>query len=426
MSPESFAQQLEHARSLDAADPLSAFSARFAHPAAADGTRLTYLCGHSLGLAPLAAGDRLHDELHRWQTLGVQGHEHGSPGWISYADSLVAALAGLAGAQADEVVAMNSLSVNLHLLLAAFYRPQASRRAVLIEAGAFSSDRHVVATQIALHGGDPARDLIELAPAPGHDLLQMEEIEASIRLHADRLALVLWPGVQFRTGQYFEAAPIVRAAHAVGAMAGFDMAHAIGNIPLALHDSQADFAAWCSYKYLNGGPGAVGGAFIHERHLQQRGVAHLAGWWGHELATRFDMPAQFRPARGAAAWAISNPPVFSTAPLRASLPMFEEAGPVALRQRSRRLTGYLASKLQEFAGHAIRLVTPADPLSRGCQLSIRLSRDAVAARAVFEQLQSRGVIADWRAPDIIRFAPVPLYNSYEDALRCAHVLGDCL
>jgi kynureninase len=416
----------EQARALDAADPLAGFRAHFAQPRDADGRALTYLCGHSLGLAPLGARAAVTQEIERWQSLGVLGHEQGEPDWVNYADGLQQPLAELAGAHPDEVVAMNSLSVNLHLLLAAFYRPRSARRAILIEAGAFSSDRHVVASQIALHGGDARHELIELAPRPGQDLLEPDEIDDCIARHADRLALVLWPGVQFRTGQRFDVARITRAAHVAGAIAGFDLAHAIGNVPLSLHAAQADFAAWCSYKYLNGGPGAVGGAFIHERHLQQAGVSHLAGWWGHELATRFDMPPGFVPAHGAAAWAISNPPIFSTAPLRASLPLFQQAGLTALRAKSKQLTAYLASQLRDRTGDALSIVTPADSEARGCQLSLRLRRDGAGARRIFDRLRQQAVVADWRAPDIIRVAPVPLYNSYQDTLSCAQLLAEAL
>jgi kynureninase len=416
---------LEEARALDAADPLASFRARFAQPCDADGRALIYLCGHSLGLAPTDARAAVTLEIERWQALGVLGHERGDPDWVGFAEGLRSPLAYLAGGRPDEVVAMNSLSINLHLLLATFYRPRPDRRAILIEAGAFSSDRHVVASQIALHGGDPQRDLIELAPRPGEDLLSMQEIETCIAREAGRLALVLWPGVQFRTGQSFDIAGITRAAHAAGAVAGFDLAHAIGNVPLALHESQADFAAWCSYKYLNGGPGAVGGAFIHERHLEAA-PPHLTGWWGHELATRFDMPPGFVAAKGAAAWAVSNPPIFSSAPLRASLPMFQEAGMPALRDKSQRLTAYLASQLRASVGEAVSIVSPPDAGARGCQLSLRLRTPHVPPRQAFDRMRSAGIVADWRAPDIIRVAPVPLYNGYEDAWRCARSVAAAL
>lgn len=425
MSAVAFERQLEHARSLDAADPLASFREHFSLPTA-DGRPVVYLCGHSLGLAPRTARALLTGEIERWERLGVQGHEHGSPGWIDYAEHLQPPLAELAGALPHEVIAMNSLSINLHLLLASFYRPQGTRRAILIEAGAFSSDRHVVRSQISWHGGDPDRDLIELAPPEGEDLLPIESIEACIERNAEHLALVLWPGVQYRTGQRFDLAQVARAAHAAGAVAGFDLAHAIGNVPLALHAEQADFAAWCSYKYLNAGPGAIAGAFIHERHLQRPDLPRLAGWWGHDAATRFEMPSDLVPAPAIRRWAISNPPIFSSTPLRASLPLFAAAGLPALHAKSQQLTTYLETQVAECARGHLELVTPTQPQARGCQLSLRLQHSMQRLRDLIAALAGRGIVADWRAPDIIRLAPVPLYNSFEDVARCAWLLGEAL
>lgn len=417
---------LAWARAQDAADVLAPLRTRFALPRGADGAPLLYLCGHSLGLAPLAARSMVEAELAHWERLGVLAHEDARSAWIGYAEQLQPLLAQLAGARAHEVIAMNSLSVNLHLLLASFYRPAGRRRTILIEAGAFSSDRHAVASQIGWHGLDPAHELIELAPRPGEDLVRIEDIEARIATEGERLALVLWPGVQYRTGQLFDLARIVRAAHAAGARVGFDLAHSIGNVPLSLHADDADFAVWCSYKYLNAGPGAIGGAFVHERHLQAGALPRLAGWWGHDAASRFQMSAQFAPAPGAAAWALSNPPVFSAAPLRASLPLFAEAGMSALRAKSLALTGYLAALVSELAGGELALVTPGDPQQRGCQLSLRIVSGAACGLGVFQGLLARGVVADWRQPDILRLAPVPLYNSFEDVLRAAWTLCELL
>jgi kynureninase len=417
MNSASWEARLAWARSQDAVDPLHALRTRFALPRDADGRTLIYLCGHSLGLAPVDARQVLDREIERWEKLGVGGHEHGQPGWIAYAEGLQQPLSQMAGAQPHEVIAMNSLSVNLHLLLTSFYRPGAQRRAILIEAGAFSSDRHVVASQLTCHGVDPAIDLIELAPRTGEDLLRIEDIEQCIAHEASRLALILWPGVQFRTGQLFDLARISAAAHRCGALAGFDLAHAIGNVPLSLHADDADFAVWCSYKYLNAGPGAIGGAYVHERHLARPDLPRLTGWWGHDPATRFQMPAAFTPAPGIAAWAISNPPIFSAAPLLASLPLFIEAGMAALRAKSLRLTGYLESLAADLGRTHLQIVTPADPAQRGCQLSLRVTHGAVHARHAFETMIANGIIGDWREPDIIRLAPVPLYNSYEDVLR---------
>ncbi|MGA8709568.1 MAG: kynureninase [Steroidobacteraceae bacterium] len=417
--------ELAWARSQDERDPLRPLRNRFALPRAADGSELIYLCGHSLGPAPVAARAIIEAEVDDWERLGVLGHEQARSPWIGYAEHLQAPLARLCGASADEVVAMNSLSVNLHLLLASFYRPAGGRRAVLMEAGAFSSDRHVVASQIAWHGLDPAHELIELAPRTDQDWLAVDDIEQRIAALGPRLALVLWPGVQYRTGQAFDLRRIATAAHAVGAHAGFDLAHAIGNMPLSLHDDAADFAAWCSYKYLNAGPGAVGGAFIHRRHLRDAALPRLAGWWGHDPATRFRMQPAFEAAAGAAGWAVSNPPVFSTAALRASLPLFELAGMAALRAKSIALTGWLERQLQQQTDDALTVITPAEPAQRGCQLSLRL-RDAARGRELFEALGRSGVVCDWREPDIIRLAPAPLYNGFVDVLRAAVRVGEIL
>jgi kynureninase len=422
----SLESRLEWARAQDAADALSPLRERFALPRGADGAPLQYFCGHSLGLAPLAARSMIEAEIEHWERLGVLGHEHERSAWIGYAEQLQQPLAQLAGALSHEVVAMNSLSVNLHLLLASFYRPSGRRRAILIEAGAFSSDRHAVASQIGWHGFDPGTELIEISPRPGEDLIRIEDIEARIATEGARLALVLWPGVQYRTGQLFDLRRITRVAHAAGASVGFDLAHSIGNVPLSLHADDADFAVWCSYKYLNAGPGAIGGAFVHERHLQGSARPRLAGWWGHDPATRFEMSADFVAARGAAAWALSNPPIFSAAPLRASLPLFAGAGMAALRSKSLALTAYLASLVSELAGERVAIVTPADPAQRGCQLSLRIASGAGHGVSVFEALSARGVVGDWRQPDIIRLAPVPLYNSFEDVLRGAWTLCELL
>jgi kynureninase len=408
---------LQWACAQDAADPLADLRSHFAMPRAADGQPLLYFCGHSLGLAPIGARACVEAEIEDWERQAVLGHEHARTPWIGYAEGLQPALAQLAGAQPHEVVAMNSLSINLHLLLASFYRPDKRRRAILIEHGAFSSDRHVVAGQIGWHGLDPQTELLELAPRAGEDLIRTEDIEACIAATGERLALVLWPGVQYRTGQCFDLGRLALAAHAAGALIGFDLAHAIGNVPLSLHAQQADFAAWCSYKYLNAGPGAIGGAFVHDRHLQRQDLPRLAGWWGHDSASRFDMPARFEPARGAAAWAVSNPPIFSAAPLRASLPLFARAGMSALRAKSVALTDYLALLLRALAGEQLHLITPAQSAQRGCQLSLRLRGGAERCRRVVQALAGSELVCDWRAPDILRLAPVPLYNRFEDVLR---------
>lgn len=409
------------ARRLDGADPLHGLREHFALPHGSGGEAYVYLCGHSLGLMPRAARALVLEELSDWAQFGVLGHEHARRPWIPYHENLRDGLAGLAGARPGEVVAMSSLTVNLHLMLAAFYRPSGTRRRILIEAGAFSSDRHAVASQIAWHGLDPAETLVELTPAAGSDLIREEAIEAYLEAHGSEVALVLWPGVQFRTGQAFDLGRIVRAAKRAGCVAGVDLAHSIGNMPLALHDIGADFAVWCSYKYLNAGPGAIGGCFVHERH----DPPHLAGWWGHEPATRFSMGPEFHAAPGAAGWQISNPPILSAAPLIASLALFEQAGLERLRHKSVALTGYLEYLLDRLAPD-VELITPRAAEARGCQLSVRIVGPPGRGQRVFDALTALGVIGDWRDPDVIRLAPIPLYNTFMDVWRGAEALAAAL
>ena len=420
------AVNLEAARALDRADELGALRGQFALPRDASGSALTYLCGHSLGLAPLEARARVMEEIDDWESLAVQGHEQGRRAWIGYAERLAPFLAPLAGALPDEVVAMNSLSVNLHLLLASFYRPSAARHRILIEAGAFPSDRHVLNSQLLWHGYDPASALVELEPRPGEELLRAEDIDARIGAEGATLALVLWPGVQYRTGQAFALEDIARAARRVGARVGFDLAHSIGNLPLALHDCGADFAVWCSYKYLNGGPGAIGGAFVHERHALDTSLPRLAGWWGSDPSTRFRMSGDFELTAGAAGWQISNPPVLSAAPLLASLAQFAAAGIARLREKSRQLTDFLEAALLDRCGAGIEIISPRESAQRGAQLSIRVRGESLRARRVHAALGRRGVVSDWREPDTIRLAPAPLYNSYADAWRAAEQLAAAL
>ena len=411
----------EFARDLDQADSLRAFRERFALPRDRHGEPLVYLCGHSLGLMPLTARALVLEELEDWAQLGVLGHEHARRPWIPYHENLRDGLASLTGARSGEVVAMSSLTVNLHLLLAAFYRPSGERRRILIEAGAFSSDRHAVASQITWRGLDPAEALIELPSPAGTDTTPEEAIEAYLEQHGASVALVLWPGVQYRTGQAFDLGRVARAAHYAGCIAGFDLAHAIGNMPLALHDIEADFAVWCGYKYLNGGPGAIGGCFVHERHERP----HLSGWWGHEAATRFRMGPEFHATPGAAGWQISNPPILSSAPLIASLALFSQAGLQSLRQKSLALTGYLEYLLDRLAPD-VELITPRAAGARGCQLSFRIHGPPGRGHRVFDALAAQGVIGDWREPDTVRLAPVPLYNSFADVWRGAEALARAL
>ena len=418
----SFGSTLDFAQSADETDPLRGMRSRFALPRDAQGREILYLAGHSLGAMPLAARDVLNEELDDWARCGVFGHEEARRPWIPYHENLTPGLCALTGAKATEVVAMNSLTANIHMMLASFYRPAGERRKILIEAGAFTSDRHAVASQIAWHGLNPATELIELEPPAGEDLVPESAIEQYFAQHGASVALVLWPGVQFRTGQAFDLERIAAAAHRAGALAGFDLAHSIGNTPLALHDDGADFAVWCSYKYLNAGPGAIGGVFIHERHVDAR--PRLSGWWGHDAATRFEMKPEFRAQAGAAGWAVSNPSIFAAAPLIASLALFQEAGVDRLRDKSVELTGYLEFLLDRL-GPAVRLITPRAPAARGCQLSFRIAGAGRGAK-VFQWLTANGVACDWREPDVIRASPVPLYNSFEDVFRFGEKLKQAL
>jgi kynureninase len=418
-----FERTLAYATARDAADGLARLRDAFARPLSDAGVPLVYLCGHSLGLQPLAARQRVNEELDDWAALGVRGHESARRAWIPYHEQMTAGLAALAGAKPGEVVAMNSLTVNLHLMLASFYRPVAGRTRILMEANGFPSDRHAVASQIGWHGLDPRAELLELKPSDGSPHFTVEQIEYFLAHRGAEIALVLWPGTQYLSGQVFDLARIAAAAHKAGCAVGFDLAHSIGNVPLNLHDSGADFAVWCSYKYLNAGPGAIGGCFVHERHARSPTRPRLAGWWGHDPRTRFAMGPDFDPVPGAEGWQISNPSILSAAPLLASLDLFAQAGLTHLRAKSVALTGYLDFLLDPLP---LDILTPLGSHSRGCQLSVRLRSPARQSRAVFEQLQLAGMVCDWREPDVIRVAPVPLYNGFEDVFRFATALEAAL
>lgn len=403
---------LSQALALDAADPLRAFREQFHIPTHGNAEQ-RYFCGNSLGLQPKAVRGALLDELDDWARLGVEAHFHGKHPWMPYHAFVRDSMAECVGALPSEVVAMNSLSVNLHLLMVGFYRPTESRNAILIEAGAFPSDRYAVESQLRFHGMDPATALIELAPDEPNGTISMQAIERVLAEHGDRIALVLWPGVQYRSGQAFDLKEIARLAHARGCLVGFDLAHAAGNLPLHLHDSNADFAAWCSYKYLNAGPGAIAGAFVHERHAHTD-RPRFAGWWGHDPSTRFKMGPQFVPSPGADGWQLSNPPILALAPLRVSLEIFQAAGMARLREKSEKITGYLEALIREQLDDTLKIVTPSEPQRRGCQLSLRVVGGRERGRELFDHLMAQGIVGDWREPDVIRISPAPLYNSYQD------------
>ena len=412
---------LDEARARDAADPLSARRREFHFPSGPDGREAIYLCGNSLGLQPRAAAEAVSRFMSEWQRLGVLGYHDPQADWLNLHERLVPGLAALAGARPAEVVAMHSLTINLHLLMASFYRPTRDRHVILIEQGAFPSDRYAVVSQIGWHGFDRDRSFVQVAPPAGEPLLRHEDFVAEIRRQGERLALVLLPGVQYLTGQLLDLPALVREAHAVGAVIGLDLAHAMGNVPLALHDWGADFAAWCSYKYLNGGPGATAGAFVHERHFDAA-LPRLAGWWGNDLESRFDFAPEQHAYRGAAAWQVSNHPLLGMVPLEASLAQFQAVGLSALAARSRELTGWLERLLDERLGDRIEILTPRAPEWRGAQLSVRLRAARGHGRALFDAMLAGGLTCDWREPDVIRLAPAPLYNSYEDCWRAVELI----
>ncbi len=424
---------------LDANDELGEFRSRFHFPKTVNGDEPVYLTGNSLGLQPKSARNYIEQELKDWETLGVEGHLHAKNPWLPYHELLTEQMSRVVGAKPIETVVMNSLTTNLHLLMVSFYRPSNSRYKIVIEKGAFPSDQYAVESQLRFHASgklqfaEPAaqnnklkfvgHSLIELAPRDGETVLRTEEILETIHREGDSIALILLGGVNYYTGQAFDMRVITEAGHKAGAVVGFDLAHAAGNIELHLHDWDVDFAAWCSYKYLNAGPGAVGGAFVHERHANNFDLPRFAGWWGHDKETRFQMSPNFKPIPGAEGWQLSNPPIFQMAALRASLEIFEKAGMKALIAKSQKLTGYLEFLLSETNDDRISVITPSDPTERGCQLSIRVKN---SDKSVYQRISEWGVIADWREPDVIRVAPVPLYNSFADVYKFTEILKECL
>ena len=413
----------EFAAGLDRDDPLAGFRDQFEFPSERGGRSVVYLCGHCLGLQPRLAAQCVREELSEWARRGVEGHFEAARPWVSYHRNATHALAALIGARPSEVVAMNTLTVNLHVLMTSFYRPGNGRRKILIESTAFPSDRYAVASQIRLHGHDPAGDLLEWQPR-SDDLLHVDDLAALLEREGERTALLLLPGVQYYSGQVLDIPRITALARQHGCKVGFDLAHAIGNVALQMHSWGPDFAAWCSYKYLNAGPGAIAGLFVHERHLAPGNLDQLHGWWGNDEATRFEMRNEFDPAPGADHWQLSCPPVLSFAPVLASLELFTAAGLSRLIDKSRYLTGYLAWLIERrFAGR-IGIITPSD--ERGCQLSLVVRDTGVDARQLFRKLTALNVIGDWREPNVIRIAPVPLYNSFRDVLECAERLQQAL
>lgn len=413
----------DHALRKDAKDPLKSFREQFHIPTQANGEQHVYLCGNSLGLQPKSTKEALSQELQSWQDLGVEGHFQGKNPWVPYHEYLTEAMAEVVGAKQHEVVTMNTLTVNLHLMMVSFYRPSNNRYKILIESDAFPSDRFAVESQIRFHGYDPKNALIEVSLREGESLLRHEDIKDTIDQHGDQIALILFGNTNYYTGQYLPIKQIAAWGHAHGCMVGFDCAHAAGNIDLELHDSGCDFAVWCTYKYLNGGPGSLGGVFINERHLDNKDIPRFEGWWGHNKDTRFQMRDDFDPIPGVEAWQLSCPPIMSMVPIWNSLKLFKEAGIKNLRQKSVYLTGYLEQLILTLGEDAVRIITPIDKEQRGAQLSLFVQH---ANKDLFENITKDGVIVDWREPGVIRVAPAPMYNSYEDVWRFFTILKNNL
>jgi len=394
-----------------ARDPLFGFRERFHIPKMPNGSDCVYLCGHSLGLQPKSARAYVEQELEDWARLGVEAHFQARNPWMPYHEILSEPISRLVGALPIEVVVMNSLTVNLHLMMVSFYRPAAKRNKILIESNAFPSDQYAVKSQIQYHGYDPEEALIEVKPRSGETWIRTEDIEELIERDGEKIALVMLGGVNYYSGQAFDFRRITEAGHAKGCVVGFDMAHAAGNLPLKLHDWDIDFAVWCSYKYLNAGPGAIAGCFVHERHARNFQVPRFVGWWGHDKGNRFCMPPDFDAMPGAEGWQLSNPSILSAAALRASLDIFDEAPMQRLRAKSELLTGYLEFLLDQASSSSFSIITPRHSAHRGAQLSLRVTKNG---REVCNTLGKAGIICDWREPDIMRVAPVPLYNTFSD------------
>ena len=418
---------MEKAAELDANDPLSSFREQFHIPQLEDGSEEIYFVGNSLGLQPKLTASFLESELENWRKRGVRGHFEGDFPWMPYHEFLTETMADLVGARQEEVVMMNSLTVNLHLMMATFYRPEEKRGKILIEQHAFPSDHYAAESQIRWHGNVASDDLVLLRPRDGEDLIDTNQICAAIDYFRESLAMVLLPGVQYYTGQFFDIETITEEAHKHGIFVGWDLAHAVGNVPLRLHDWNVDFAVWCSYKYLNSGPGSVGGCFIHHRHATNPRMKRLAGWWGQDKQTRFQMGDQFNAIPTAEGWQLSNPPILSLAAIRSSMEIFKQAGGISpLRTKSLKLTTLFSSALKQVLGDRVEVITPADDVARGCQLSIKITKDGVDGKDVHEKLESAGVRTDWREPNVIRAAPVPLYNTFSEVVRFVQKLDELL
>ena len=418
-----FQNSLEYAKMQDAEDALASFRNKFHIPKNASGEELIYFCGNSLGLQPKITSEYIKEELTDWANLGVEGHVEGKHPWLPYHEFLTENMAKIVGAKPSEVVVMNTLTTNLHLMMVSFFQPTKTKYKIVVESDAFPSDKYAVESQLKFHGINPKDGLILWKPRNGEELCRFEDLEEIMKNHGNEIALLMIGSINYYTGQSFPLKKITQLGHSYNCMVGFDLAHGAGNIQPNLHETGADFAVWCTYKYLNSGPGSLGGCFVHERHANNENLNRFAGWWGHNKKTRFNMRHEFDALPGAEGWQLSNPPILSMAAIRASLDTFAEAGFENLRKKSEKLTGFLEFLLDEMKKDAINVITPRNPEERGCQLSIQVKN---ADKNLHTKLTEAGVISDWREPDVIRVAPAPLYNSFEDVFRFYEKLKDVL
>ena len=414
---------IHFAKTQDQNDPIAHYRDAFHIPKTSDGNEWLYFTGNSLGLQPKKTKNHIQQELDDWANLGVEGHFEAKNPWMPYHEFLTESMAEIVGAKPIEVVIMNTLTTNLHLLMVSFYQPTKTKFKIVIESDAFPSDRYAVETQLRFHGFDPKDSLIEWTPKDGETLLNIDDLAALLETQGDEIALLLIGGVNYYTGQYLDLKKIAELGHRYGCKVGIDLAHGVGNIQPNLHDSGVDFAAWCTYKYMNSGPGSLGGIFVHERHAYDESLKRFAGWWSQNKDTRFDMRQPLDIIPGAEGWQLSNPPILSMAAIKASLELFSEVGMPALREKSIQLTGYMEYLILELQNEHISIITPKDPEQRGCQLSIQVKN---ADKSLHTKLSEANVITDWRTPDVIRCAPVPFYNSFEDVFKMVETLKTVL
>lgn len=418
-----FQNTLEYAKQQDAEDALASYRNKFYIPKNDSEEELVYLCGNSLGLQPKITSEYIDEVLKDWAKYGVEAHTEAKHPWLPYHELLAENMAKIVGAKPSEVVVMNTLTTNLHLMMVTFYQPTKSKYKIVVESDAFPSDKYAMKSQLKFHGVDPNEGLILWKPRKGEELCRFEDLEEIMKIHGDEIALLMIGSTNYYTGQSFPLKKITELGHKYNCMVGFDLAHGAGNIQPNLHQTGADFAVWCTYKYLNSGPGSLGGCFVHERHANNENLNRFAGWWGHNKKTRFNMRQEFDPLSGAEGWQLSNPPILSMAAIRASLDTFAEAGFENIRKKSEKLTGYLEFLLDEMKNEAINVITPRNPEERGCQLSIQVKN---ADKSLHTKLTEAGVISDWREPDVIRIAPAPLYNNFEDVFKFSEKLKDVL